>query len=127
MIQMSSSMLPLCSIGSNRSRGISGQAVVMRCRSPRFEKNLPLNQDEMVQCTNEELWRTAPKVKDQASGDVTKRATKVFDTASEATRHKAAQGKGTVLMVPGTPKRCSYCYAAPICEQRLQMVGGDNE
>lgn len=92
-----------------------------------IEKNIPLNQNEMVQCTNEELWRTAPKFKYYASGDITKRATKVFDTASEAAKYKAAQGKGTVLMVPGEPKRCRYCYAAPICEQRIQMVGGNNE
>lgn len=90
--------------------------------------NLNLNQKEMVRCSDKELWRSLPKFKYYASGDISKRATRVFDNAQEAAACKAKnQNKGTIIMVPGEPKRCNYCYAAPICEQRKEMIGGDNE
>ena len=85
-------------------------------------------QEDMVSCSDDELWRSQPKFKYYASGDTSKRATRVFDTAQEAAACKAKnQNKGTVLMVPGEPKRCNYCPASPICEQRRQMLGGTDE
>ena len=92
------------------------------------ENNDALDQNAMVRCSDEELWRSQPKFKYYASGDTTKRATRVFDTANEAAAFKAGnKSKGTILMVPGSPKRCNYCYAAPICEQRREMLGGESD
>lgn len=90
-----------------------------------IQKNAKLNQEEMVRCTDKELWRSMPKFKYYASGDTTKRATRVFDTANEAAAYKAGnKSKGTIVMVPGEPKRCKYCFAASICKQREEMLGG---
>lgn len=93
-----------------------------------IEQNARLSQEEMCRCSDKELWRSLPKFKYYASGDISKRATRVFDTAAEAAAFKAGnKSKGTILMVPGEPKRCNYCYAAPICKQREEMFGGKNE
>src|SRR5690606_28422101 len=83
-------------------------------------------------CTDEELWLTDHKF--QYYADPTKattggRATKNFyvkDYGSvEAARMAAHQycsqkGKGIVVEVPGTPRRCAYCPAFPICTQKNQ-------
>lgn len=77
---------------------------------------------EIPFCTDEELWRSAPKFKyfsDPAKALVPgSRSTKNFDTITDANRHMATLGKGTVITVPGEPKRCSYCPAFDACTQK---------
>lgn len=100
----------------------------IRSKLNEIEKNRNLNQDEMIQCSDEELWRTQPVFKYYASGDTTKRATKNFNTAQEAAAYKSNnKNKGVIVMVPGEPKRCNYCAAASICEQRKAMIGVKEE
>jgi hypothetical protein len=77
---------------------------------------------EIPHCTDEELWRSEPTHKYYA--DPTKingRSTKNFDTVREANQFRAGKGKGLVISVPGSPKRCGYCNAFPICTQREKL------
>lgn len=88
-------------------------------------QNAPEN--EIPECTEADLWRSAPVFKYYADPNKTSgRSTKNFDTASEARKHQAEKGgKGTVIHVPGTPKRCQYCEAFSICNQRRQYYPDD--
>lgn len=82
--------------------------------------NLPENQ--IPECTDEDLWRSDPSYKYYAdplkANDPAARSTKNFTSLAEANAFKAEKGKGVVKTVPGEVKRCGYCAAAPICEQR---------
>lgn len=81
------------------------------------DKNIPL-------CTDEELWKSDPKFKYYADPLKTSgKSTKNFEDAVEARKYMANDkgGKGIIITVPGEPKRCEYCNAAPICEQRKQL------
>lgn len=110
--------IPLLSMGQTET--------LIRRKLSEIEKNWLLEQDQMIKCTDTELWRSAPVYKYYASGDITKRATKTFNTAHEASCYKIQnKNKGTIMTVPGEPKRCKYCLAAPICQQRKEMTGED--
>lgn len=81
--------------------------------------NLKTPEAELPECTDKELWMTAPKFKYYAdSNNTAGRSTKNFDDGYEARKFLAEKGKGTIITVPGTPKRCSYCSAFPICTQK---------
>ena len=74
---------------------------------------------EVPECTDEELWRSAPQYKYYSDPNNTAgRSTKNFDSPSEAKLHLASKGKGTVIAVPGEVKRCGYCEAFPVCTQK---------
>lgn len=80
--------------------------------------------DERIpQCTDKELWRSDPKYKyygDPAKAQDGGRATKNFDSLSDANQHCREKGKGVVITVPGEPKACSYCPAFDACKQKDQ-------
>ena len=91
----------------------------VRAKLHEFKKNRNLPEEQLPDCTDEELWRSDPVFKYYA--DPTKTAgksTKNFDNLAEARTHMAEKGKGTVLVVPGEVKRCGYCAAFPICKQK---------
>lgn len=76
----------------------------------------------LPRCTPEELWMSAPKYRyfsDPAKATQPgARSTKNFDDLAEANAFLREKGKGTVITVPGAPKRCGYCQAFPICTQK---------
>lgn len=75
--------------------------------------------EEIPYCTDEELWRSAPKYKyfsDPSKLDG--RSTKNFDDLAEANKHRAEKGKGVVITELGKVKACSYCPAFKICKQK---------
>lgn len=78
---------------------------------------------ELPECTDEELWRSAPVHK--YFSDPTKvnvpgaRATKNFDDLMEARKFQAEKGgKGTIVTIPGEVKACGYCPAFDGCTQK---------
>lgn len=80
-------------------------------------KNLP--EDQIPECTDEELWLPEPKYKYYADPlNTTGRSTKNFTDYNEALAYQASKGKGIVITEQGEPKRCGYCPAFEICEQR---------
>lgn len=78
---------------------------------------------DIPECTAEELWQSEPQYKYYSDPTKTAgRATKNFDDFVEARQFMADKGgKGIIITVPGEPKRCGYCNAAPICEQRKRL------
>lgn len=87
--------------------------------------NLPENQ--IPECTDEELWRSDPKYKYYSDPAKTAgRATKNFDDHAEARQFQAEKGgKGIIKIFPGEPKRCLYCDAFDICTQKDRYFGED--
>lgn len=84
-----------------------------------IERYKNIEESGIPECTDEELWLSAPKFKYYA--DPTKvggRSTKNFDDALEARKYMAEKGKGTIITIPGMPKRCEYCLAFPGCTQK---------
>lgn len=71
----------------------------------------------LPECTDEELWITAPTFK-YFSNPTNKKASKNFESFEEAEQYRVEKGKGVVKIVKGTPKRCDYCSAFPICTQK---------
>lgn len=80
-------------------------------------KNTP--ESQLPECTDEELWRSAPQYKYYSDPTKTNgRSTKNFDDPKEARDHCNEKGKGIVIAQPGEVKRCGYCNAFPICTQK---------
>ncbi|CBX87986.1 N4 gp42-like protein [Roseovarius Plymouth podovirus 1] len=81
------------------------------------------NQDKLVRCTDEELWKQADTYKYYANPETAKaggRAQKSFEKLADAEQHKAAKGKGVIVTVRGEVKACEYCPAFSVCEQRKE-------
>jgi len=80
-------------------------------------------QEELPQCTSEELWESKTKYKYYKNPAKTARATKNFDSMEEAnSRLLDDGGVGTVLTVRGEVKACRYCEVSDICEQARNLV-----
>lgn len=80
-------------------------------------------EDQIPECSADELWMSDPQYKYYADPAKTQgRSTKNFDDPIEARKFLAEKGgKGIIITVPGTPKRCGYCDAAPICTQKDRL------
>lgn len=91
-------------------------------------RNAP--ESEMPDCTDEELWRSAPQYRyfsDPAKAqDPSARSTRNFNNLAEAEAFKATKGKGVVIVKPGEPKACAYCPAYDICRQKDQYFAEGN-
>ena len=97
----------------------------IRAKLDEIEKNAAFNQDDMIRCADDELWRGDDVHKYYSDPETAKRggrATKNFETYAQAMTYKSEKNKGVVVTVPGEVKRCSYCDAAPVCKQRLEYV-----
>lgn len=85
-----------------------------------LDKFMDAREEDIPECSDEELWRTPTKYKYFANPTAS-RCTKCFDSLLEANMHKQRQGKGIVKIVPGEARRCSYCSATSICSQYRKM------
>ena len=89
-----------------------------RIRQISAAQDLP--QEQLVRCSDKELWKSDPVYKYYSNPETAKeggRATKNFPNYPAAASHLSKQGKGTVVTVPGQVKACNYCAAKPICTQ----------
>lgn len=83
-------------------------------------------EEDIPECTDEELWRSEPQFKYYADPNKTVRATRNFDTLAEANAFMAEKGgKGVVKTVPGEVKRCGYCDIFPICRQKDRYIANE--
>jgi hypothetical protein len=78
---------------------------------------------ELPECTDEELWRSAPSYKyfsdPEKAKDPNARSSKNFDNMNDARKHMAEKGgKGIIKTVPGEVKACGYCAAFAGCTQK---------
>lgn len=80
-------------------------------------------EDEIPQCSDEDLWRSSPVWKYYKNAEKTARSTKNFDTRQEAFIRLAEEGgKGIVLEKPGQVMACKYCSAFSACSQKDQLI-----
>ena len=84
-----------------------------------IKKYINAPEEELPECTSEELWMSEPKYKYYADPTKTSgRSTKNFTDHTEALAFQQSKGKGIVITEEGEPKRCGYCPAFEICNQR---------
>lgn len=81
---------------------------------------------ELPECTDDELWRSAPQFKfflDPAkANDPAARATKNFDDLVEARKYQVEKGgRGTIITKLGEPKACGYCQGFDACTQKDRL------
>ena len=82
-----------------------------------------LEQEDIPECTAEELWMNPSSYKYYADPNKTDRATKDFkQDMAGAYEHLAIKGKGIVLEIKSPAKACSYCPASTICKQYVSLV-----
>ena len=80
-------------------------------------------QEELPQCTKEELWESETTYKYYKNPTKMARSTKNFDNMDEANIRLANDGGvGTVLTVPGEVKACRYCEVSDICKQAQNLI-----
>ena len=80
-------------------------------------------QEELPECTDEELWATKTTYKYYKNPNKLDRSTKNFDTMDEALLRQANDGNvGTIKTVPGEVKACRYCPVIGICTQAETML-----
>lgn len=73
----------------------------------------------LPECTDEELWRSAPKFKYYSDpNNITGKASKVFDDQAEANKWRAMKGKGIIRVFGGEVKACRYCPVFDACTQK---------
>ena len=90
-----------------------------------IERYMNADQDDIPNCTDEELWRTPTKYKFYLN-PAAQRASKVFDSKVEAYKYQQLEkgGRGVIRIYPGEARRCNYCLASDICSQRKEMLYG---
>jgi hypothetical protein len=87
------------------------------------ESHYKTPEPELPECTDEELWMSAPKYKYYSDpAKIRGKSTKNFESLVEAEAFCQEKGKGVVITVPGAPKRCDYCAAYPICTQKDRYI-----
>ena len=80
-------------------------------------------EEQIPDCTPEELWQTPSVFKYFKNPNNTKRSTKNYDTMGEAQARLIQDGNiGKIIEVPGVAKHCNYCKAAPLCKQREKYI-----
>ena len=74
-------------------------------------------------CTNEDLWVGPSKWKYFKNPEKTLRATRNYDSQSDALAHHTKDGGvGLVVEKKDTIKACRYCDALPICQQAQRYL-----
>lgn len=86
-----------------------------------IEKHMDTPEPKLPLCTTEELWQGKSKYKYFAKPDST-RASKVFDTMTEASSYMMGKGKGRVVEAKGEAKACTYCNVRSGCSQYGALV-----
>lgn len=80
-------------------------------------------EEDLPECTDEELWRSETNYKYYQSGNTAGRATRVSTNRAELVAFQAEKkGVGTIVEIPGEVKRCSYCAAYNICKQKDRYI-----
>lgn len=94
---------------------------IARQRIQDIEKYIDAPEEEIPECTREDLWMDPPVYKyysDPSKVTSGGRATKNFSDPDLAQAMVLEKGKGIVVTVEGKPKACGYCEAFEICKQK---------
>lgn len=94
-----------------------------KCQQLEYYANAP--DGDIPLCSQQDLWQSAPKFRYYAKGVVTPRATRVFDSVTEAIKYQSEKnGAGIIVESPGEVKACNYCAGRTVCEQYTSLVTG---
>ena len=86
-----------------------------------IDKYLHASEDEIPECTEEDLWLKAT-YRYYANPAKMTRCTKKFDSMAEAAAYQRSKGNIGIIQADLKAGRCKYCSAAPICKQRLKYT-----
>lgn len=76
----------------------------------------------LPRCTREELWQSETTYAYYAKEGAAK-ATKIYPESEQGEAElRVAESGGVVVARPGKAKRCSYCDAAPFCNQYRELL-----
>ena len=82
-----------------------------------------MDESQVPQCTDDELWRKETQWKYYKNPAKTSRSTKNFDNKIDAYTRLAEDGHvGIVKEIPGEVVACKYCPAFPICTQKDRLI-----
>lgn len=89
-----------------------------------LDKYIDAPEADIPECTDEDLWRSAPQHKYYADANKTDgRSTKNFTDLKEAKDFMASKGnKGVIKTTPGEVKACAYCKGFDACKQKDRYV-----
>lgn len=87
-----------------------------------IEKYWDAKEEDIPECSDEELWRDDPVYKYYTDYATAKRATKVFSDRNDAYSHLATKGKGEVIEFPGKVTACKYCAGFQACTQKDRLI-----
>jgi hypothetical protein len=112
-------LLPLKSIQETEAY------IQQKLRSLKFYWNAA--EEDIPQCSDEDLWRSEPVWKYYKNPDKTTRSTKNFDNLHDARLKLIEDGNvGIIKEVPGQVTACKYCSAFSICTQKdALLASGD--
>lgn len=81
------------------------------------------DEESIPNCSDEDLWRTAPVFKYYKSGIAgAVKSTKNFDDRTEAYMYRASKGMGEIKEVSGEVKACVYCSGFMACTQKDAFI-----
>ena len=95
----------------------------IRRKLQQIEQYWDAPEDEIPECSSEDLWRSEPQFKYYKNRDKTLRSTKNFDSMHDARLRLIEDGSvGLIKEVPGQATACKYCQAFPICSQKDALI-----
>lgn len=98
----------------------------LRAKFAEIRSNQDLPEDQMIRCSDADLWRSEPEFKyyaDPKKAAEGGRSTKNFDSLVAANAYCAKQQKGVVVTTPSKVKACSYCAGFDLCSQQKEYEG----
>jgi hypothetical protein len=88
-----------------------------------IEAYMGADEEEIPDCSDEDLWRSEPRFKYYKNPEKTQRSTANFDSRGEAAARQIAEGgKGFIKEVPGQVVACKYCPAFMVCGQKDRLI-----
>lgn len=88
-----------------------------------LEQMMHFSQDQLPDCSDEELWATDPVYKYFKNPAKREKSTKNFNSMDEALIRKSEDGDvGVIVTVPGEVKACRYCAVVNICSQAEKLL-----
>ena len=88
-----------------------------------IEQHWDTPEEEIPECSDDDLWRSEPVFKYYKNPAKTARSTKNFDTKQEALIRLTEDGNvGVIKEVPGQVTACRYCSSFSICTQKDKLI-----
>lgn len=88
-----------------------------------IEQYMNAPEDQIPECSDEDLWRSEPVFKYYKNPSKMVRSTKNFDNMHDARLRLAEDGNvGIIVEKPGEATACKYCSAFPLCSQKDALI-----